>query len=181
MFGFFSKPSSYVSVPEQIYGTVVAQARNPDFFSVLNVPDSVMGRFDVLSLHVYLVSRRMKLEGSTKALNLSQEIFDHFMADIDRALRELGIGDTTVPKRKKAMAKSFYGQIADFDSAMDTGNSEELVIKVGDRFFPIETGERGNAEALSNYMLRSESFLSGQTIERIYGGQIEWPKEVVVS
>jgi len=75
---FFKKSSSTIP-PQQLYGSVMAQARLPEFFIDFSMPDTVMGRFDVLSLHIYLLARRFREEGSPIAMDLSQEVFDFFV------------------------------------------------------------------------------------------------------
>ena len=94
-----------------------------------------MGRFDVLALHTYLVSRRLAREDAAAARTLNQEVFDLFVHDLDRALRELGVGDTSVPKRKKKMVRSFYGQIDDFDNVLDDRNLQALKPLVARRYY----------------------------------------------
>ena len=43
-----------------LYRAIVAQSRQPRFYAQWSVPDTVTGRFDVLSLHMALVFRRLK-------------------------------------------------------------------------------------------------------------------------
>jgi cytochrome b pre-mRNA-processing protein 3 len=101
---------------EAIYGMIVTQAREPMFYRDLGVPDTVNGRFDMLLLHLWLVLRRLKsVEAGT---GLSQALFDHFCEDMDDNLRELGVGDLTVPKRMRAFGEAFYGRAAAYDMAL---------------------------------------------------------------
>ena len=104
---------------EAIYGMIVTQAREPLFYRDLGVPDTVNGRFDLLLLHLWLVLRRLKsVEGGE---GLSQALFDHFCNDMDDNLREMGVGDLTVPKRMQAFGEAFYGRTAAYDLALTEG------------------------------------------------------------
>jgi len=104
---------------EAIYGMIVTQAREPMFYRDLGVPDTVNGRFDLLLLHLWLVLRRLKsVEAGT---GLSQTLFDHFCADMDDNLREMGVGDLAVPKRMRALGEAFYGRAAAYDMALTEG------------------------------------------------------------
>lgn len=104
---------------EAIYGMIVAQAREPGFYRDLGVPDTVNGRFDLLLLHLWMVLRRLRpIEGGTE---LSQALFDHFCDDMDDNLREMGVGDLTVPKRMRAFGEAFYGRAAAYDLALSAG------------------------------------------------------------
>jgi cytochrome b pre-mRNA-processing protein 3 len=104
---------------EAIYGMIVTQAREPLFYRDLGVPDTVNGRFDLLVLHLWLVLRRLRaVEGGA---GLSQALFDRFCNDMDDNLREMGVGDLTVPKRMRAFGEAFYGRTAAYDLALEAG------------------------------------------------------------
>lgn len=108
---------------EAIYGMIVTQSREPLFYRDLGVPDTVNGRFDLLVLHLWMVLRRLRpIEGG---VGLSQALFDHFCDDMDANLREMGVGDLTVPKRMQAFGEAFYGRSAAYDLAL-TGGEEAL-------------------------------------------------------
>ena len=104
---------------EAIYGMIVAQAREPAFYRSLGVPDTVNGRFDLLVLHLWLVLRRFR--STAEAKDASQALFDRFCDDMDANLREMGVGDLTVPKRMQAFGEAFYGRAAAYDVAFDAG------------------------------------------------------------
>lgn len=104
---------------EAIYGMIVAQAREPLFYREFGVPDTVDGRFDMVLLHLWLVLRRLRaVEGGA---GLSQALFDHFCSDMDANLREMGVGDLTVPKRMQKFGEAFYGRAAAYDAALEAG------------------------------------------------------------
>jgi cytochrome b pre-mRNA-processing protein 3 len=106
---------------EGIYGMIVTQSREPLFYRDLGVPDTVNGRFDLLLLHLWLVLRRIRpLEGGAE---LAQVLFDRFCDDMDANLREMGVGDLTVPKRMQAFGEAFYGRMAAYDMALSEGEA----------------------------------------------------------
>ena len=119
-FNHFRKPHApRRGTIEAIYGMIVAQAREPLFYAGLGVPDTVNGRFDMVLLHLWMVLRRLRpVEGGTE---LSQALFDHFCGDMDDNLREMGVGDLTVPKRMQAFGEAFYGRTAAYDMALTDG------------------------------------------------------------
>jgi cytochrome b pre-mRNA-processing protein 3 len=94
----------------------------------LGVPDTVNGRFDLLLLHLWMVLRHLTtLPGRAE---LSQALFDHFCADMDANLREMAVGDLTVPKKMQALGEAFYGRAAAYDLAL-TDNAEALAQAIG--------------------------------------------------
>jgi cytochrome b pre-mRNA-processing protein 3 len=119
-FNHFRKPRTpHRGTIEAIYGMIVTQAREPSFYRALAVPDTVNGRFDLLLLHLWLVLRRLK--SVEDGMALSQALFDHFCQDMDDNLREMGVGDLTVPKRMQAFGEAFYGRTAAYDLALTEG------------------------------------------------------------
>ena len=119
-FNRFNKPDQpQRGTIEAIYGMIVTQAREPSFYRERGAPDTVNGRFDVLLLHLWIVLRRFRsAKGATQA---SQALFDRFCEDIDANLREMGVGDLTVPKRMQAFGEAFYGRTAAYDAALAVG------------------------------------------------------------
>src|ERR1700759_2994965 len=119
-FNHFSKSRAPLrGTIEAIYGMIVAQAREPAFYRSLGVPDTVNGRFDLLVLHLWLVLRRFR--STAEAKDASQALFDRFCEDMDANLREMGVGDLTVPKRMQAFGAAFYGRAAAYDLALTQG------------------------------------------------------------
>jgi cytochrome b pre-mRNA-processing protein 3 len=145
-FNHFRKPHAPSrGTIEAIYGMIVTQAREPLFYRDLAVPDTVNGRFDMLVLHLWMVLRRLKpVEGG---LELSQALFDRFCDDMDANLREMGVGDLTVPKRMQAFGEAFYGRTAAYDLALAAG-SEPLAQALCKNILNGEGSEQARALAV---------------------------------
>lgn len=119
-FNHFRKPRlAPAGTIEAIYGMIVTQAREPIFYRDLGVPDTVDGRFDLLLLHLWLLLRRLR--SAAGGQELAQDLFDRFCEDMDDNLREMGVGDQTVPKRMRAFGEAFYGRVQAYDQALDAG------------------------------------------------------------
>ena len=146
-FNHFSKPRAPLrGTIEAIYGMIVTQAREPLFYRDLAVPDTVNGRFDLLVLHLWTVLRRFRsVEGTA---NVSQALFDRFCEDMDANLREMGVGDLTVPKRMQAFGEAFYGRAAAYDAAFAAGG-EAPAFALRKNILNGEDME--NAQALATY------------------------------
>ena len=68
---------------ELAYRSVVQQARRPEFFTELGVPDTLDGRFELICLHAFVYLHRLKNEAAPAAA-LGQRFFDTMFADFDR-------------------------------------------------------------------------------------------------
>jgi cytochrome b pre-mRNA-processing protein 3 len=156
---------------EAIYGMVVAQAREPVFYTSLNVPDTVDGRFDMLLLHLWLVLRHLReTEGGE---GLSQALFDRFCEDMDGNLREMGVGDLTVPKRMQAFGEAFYGRTAAYDLAR-AGGENDLAEAIGRNVLNGTHPE--SARSLAQYVMAAESDLVRTDAAILAGGTWRFPQ-----
>jgi len=100
-----------------LYGAIVAQARRPVFYQGLEVPDTVLGRFDLIVLHLVLLLRRLR-EGEAVHRELAQGVFDAFCRDMDDNLREMGISDQGVPRQMRKVGAAFYGRAQAYEAAL---------------------------------------------------------------
>src|ERR1700743_1099093 len=157
-FNHFRKPHAPSrGTIEAIYGMIVTQAREPLFYRDLAVPDTVNGRFDLLILHLWLGLRPPR--GEEGAAALSQTLFDQFCNDMDDNLREMGVGDLTVPKRMQAFGEAFYGRTAAYDLALEAGE-EPLAQALCKNILNGEGIE--NARRLALYAKAATASLAGQ-------------------
>ncbi len=147
-FNHFRKPRlAPPGTIEAIYGMIVTQAREPLFYRDLGVPDTVNGRFDLLLLHLWMVLRHLR--GLPGGAELSQALFDHFCADMDANLREMAVGDLTVPKKMKVLGEAFYGRSVAYDMAL-TGGSDALADAIGRNV--LDGRDIDNAQRLAAYV-----------------------------
>ncbi|MCZ6840777.1 MAG: hypothetical protein O7G13_16065, partial [Alphaproteobacteria bacterium] len=100
MFKWFDVRRRRRDVAAKLYSDLVAHARNPAFYLSFGVPDSMLGRFEMICLHAYMLFRRLgKTDNAGR--ELAQSVHDLMFADFDRTLREQGIGDMGIGKRVK--------------------------------------------------------------------------------
>jgi cytochrome b pre-mRNA-processing protein 3 len=158
---------------ETIYGMIVTQAREPLFYRDLAVPDTVNGRFDLLVMHLWIVLRRLR--GTEGGAELSQALFDCFCADMDANLREMGVGDLTVPKRMRSIGEAFYGRMAAYDLALSDG-AEALAQAFCRNILDgqhIETARR-----LSAYAAAAIAALAGRDDQSLIAGSWSFPSPI---
>lgn len=106
------------SQASDLYLAIVAQARQSGFYEVLGVPDTLDGRFEMIVVHAVMVMRGLRSAGS-EGKAIAQSLFDEMFADMDRSLRELGVGDLGVGRRVKSMASAFYGRAEAYEKGLD--------------------------------------------------------------
>lgn len=154
-----------------VYNAIVAQSRQPRFYADLLVPDTVTGRFDMISLHMALLFRRLRAE-TGKQKQFSQAVFDLFFKDMDRSLREMGVGDLGVPKRIQKMGNIFFGLLAAMNEAMDRHDAITLQAVLSRNIFNGTDGP--HVAAMAAYLLAEDARLAGQKAEAITGGTLSF-------
>jgi cytochrome b pre-mRNA-processing protein 3 len=153
--------SPRASAAEVVYARIVEQARSPALYRDLGVPDTLDGRFEMLILHAILYFRRLRSEDEASR-RVGQAVFEVMCRDFDASLREIGIGDLTVPKKMKAMVQAFYGRGAAYDEALDGGDSAALAAALARNVLPGEPA--GQATALADYVRAALSTLARQPV-----------------
>jgi cytochrome b pre-mRNA-processing protein 3 len=150
----FRRDSEENTIASALYGAIVAQARSPALYTDFGVADTVTGRFEMVTLHVILMLDRLEREGEP-ARPLGQAVFDLYVKDMDRSLRELGIGDFGVPKRMKKMAQAFFGRHDAYRQALASGDRALLTETIARNVFG--GAETSAAPALATYALASQA------------------------
>jgi cytochrome b pre-mRNA-processing protein 3 len=157
-----------------LYGMIVTQARLPAFYSVYGVPDTVDGRFELILLHLFLVLRHSDRNDAER--ELGQQVFDLFCRDMDQNLREMGVGDLSVPKEMRRIGEAFYGRASAYEAALASGKAETLRIALARNVFGRESPEPEGAARLATYMLDAVTLLSGQDQGAIQRGNVFFPE-----
>ncbi len=158
---------------DALYEQIVAAARQPALYSAWEVPDTPLGRFEMVGLHLFLFLHRVRGESGDIA-EIAQTLTDEFFADVDTSVRELGVGDAGVPKRVKRLATMFYGRAAAYGEALDRGDRAALVDALVRNVRPDATDWTG-AQALADYMLAADRELRGQPTDRLIAGRLAYP------
>lgn len=141
----------------ELYGAVVTQARAPQFYADLGVPDTPSGRYEMVALHLFLVLERLRLVDD-RASGLPRMLVEAFVADMDDSLRELGTGDLAVPKKVRRAAAGLYERSQSYRTALAAADDKAL------RELLIEHAYAGavnaGAKALARYVRDASKLLA---------------------
>jgi cytochrome b pre-mRNA-processing protein 3 len=106
---------------ERLLSAVIQVSRQPNFYGPDRVPDTLEGRFELMTLHAALALERLKAEPTLAPL--AQQFTDRLFRHFDAGLREAGVGDLAVPKRIRKMAGAFYGRVKAYGEALAMGEA----------------------------------------------------------
>ncbi len=102
---------------EALLLAVTAASRRPEFYGPERVPDTMEGRFELMTLHGVLAMLRLRADPALKPL--AQAFADQLFSLFDAGLREAGTGDTAVPKRMHKFAGDFYGRLDAYGASLE--------------------------------------------------------------
>lgn len=99
-----------------LYAVVVAEARQPHWYATYGVPDTVDGRFDMVSLVLSLVLLRLENQArDVEAVRLTERFID----DMDGQIREIGFGDLVVGKQVGGIMAVVGGRLGALRAGLD--------------------------------------------------------------
>ncbi|MDZ3832079.1 MAG: ubiquinol-cytochrome C chaperone family protein [Sphingopyxis sp.] len=104
-----------------LWNAVVATARAPHWYAVGDAPDTLDGRFDMISLVLALVLHRID-DDPDQAL-AGVQLTELFVTDMDGQMRQIGFGDMVVGKQIGRMVGALGGRLGAYRAA---DGSDEL-------------------------------------------------------
>ena len=100
-------------------------ARTPMFYTDMGIKDNIQGRLDLLLLHLAILSNGVQDQ------DVSQYVFDKVFAQIEQSLRQVGVGDLSIPRKMRDIMKASNGLTHAMQQGLETGgeNLSEVLHK----------------------------------------------------
>jgi cytochrome b pre-mRNA-processing protein 3 len=157
-----------------VYEAIVARARQPGLYTTAGVPDTLDGRYDMIVLHVDAVMTHLQ-QGAEADKAFAQELIDEVFRDMDRSLREMGVGDMGVGKRVKKMATVYYGRANAYAGARAEGQGalEAALLR---NVFAGDEANAANARVLAAYADALHRAMAGLDRDEIRAGKLQLPE-----
>ena len=172
MFTWLAKRSQTKRKARDLYGAVVAQARDPAFYTGLGVADTPEGRYELIALHLILTLDRLG-QPDVGDENLRRETLETFVTDLDDAMREFGVGHPTVPKRVKRAAGGVYVRNETYRVALAQSGNEELERALADNVYQAQKDMP--VQSLAAYVRRAVTHLKAQPADALRSGIVTFP------
>ncbi|MBX7526060.1 ubiquinol-cytochrome C chaperone family protein [Qipengyuania vesicularis] len=150
-----------------LWHTIVEEARDPDWYRMCGVADTVEGRFDMITLVLSLVMLRMEREESLAPHTAL--VTELFVEDMEGQLREAGIGDPTVGKKIGNLMSSMGGRLGTYRKALANEDRGELA---GALRRNVTLSQEDEAEALAERMIRLHKRFERTSAEQLRKGEV---------
>ena len=150
-----------------LWHTIVEQAREPDWYRMCGVADTVEGRFDMITLVLCLVLLRM--EADEDLAPHTALVTELFVEDMEGQLREAGIGDPTVGKKIGKLMSSMGGRLGTYRTSLAVEDRAGLADALRRN---VTMAQEDEAEALAERMIRLHKRLGRTSTEQLRAGEI---------
>lgn len=149
-----------------LYGAIVTRARAPAFFARHGALDTPEGRAAMIIVVMFPVLERLRA-GDPSDHRLARLTTEAFVTDIDDCLREMGVGDLTVPKKVKRTAQALGERCLAYRRAMSAHKPGPALATELEATVPGLDGNSENAEAIARFVLQLAEKLSPLAAEKL--------------
>ncbi|UYH54079.1 ubiquinol-cytochrome C chaperone family protein [Qipengyuania sp. SS22] len=149
-----------------LWHRVVAEARDPDWYRMCGVADSVEGRYDMITLVLTLVMLRLEDAGDMGPA--TARLTELFVEDMEGQMREAGIGDPTVGKKINALMESMNGRIGAYRDGLRS--DPKVLVEAVRR--NVTMAQPDEAEALVQRMAALHARLERSSVDELRAGEI---------
>lgn len=166
----FFKKKKEIDIAHILYQKTITISRDKIFYTKFLVPDTIDGRFDILTLLVVIVVYRLSLikENGSK---ISQLLFDLLFQDLDYSLRELGAGDAAVTKNMRKFISSYMGRQKVYINAFENNSYKDLETSLINNVFRNTKINRQISSLFAKKIMSTLENLCGVNDEDILSGK----------
>ena len=156
------------AVIRDLHGKIVAAARQPALYADYGVPDTLEGRFELVTLHAMIALRALR-SAPEPGPQMAQDISNAVFADFDAALREMGVGDASIPKRISKLAGDFVGRCAAYEAALAVPGNSALTAALERNIF---APGGGDAARLARYVRAAAATFAALSLDQMSGNSL---------
>jgi cytochrome b pre-mRNA-processing protein 3 len=157
-----------------IYDRIIAQSRNPVFYTQMGVPDDLVGRYNMIVIHLTILFASTKHLDESEAARLRQSLFEKFMHEMESMVRDIGLDGEHLQHEVKNIAGVSSKQIMIYEYAVANGGKTGLAAEIAKDFQKTQEHPTVGADALADYVLNSIAKVQALPAASILSGQIEF-------
>ena len=110
-----------------IYNSIIEAVKQIIKLNSIVLKKDFNSSFELSSIYLFSLFYLSKNNKSKNLNNVMQELMNYFINDLDRSLREKGIGDMNIGKYVKSYVKRFYFRVSLLEKIFDKNNKDEFI------------------------------------------------------
>ena len=123
---FKIKENEYKKTADKIYIYILQKSKkiiNDGFLNNVDFNSS----FEIISIIIIFYINLFKQNQNINNKKINDELIKNFINDIDRSMRDIGIGDMSIGKNVKKYVKKFYFRVKTIDKILNDLNQSDLI------------------------------------------------------
>lgn len=152
-----------------LWEAIVAEARDPVWYTRHSVSDSIDGRFDMVALVTSLVMLRLEREGRVAE---TAQLTECFVADMDGSVRQIGIGDMIVGKHVGRMTGALGGRVGAYRAALAAASPPSMLVEALDRNLYRGDDRHGSAADMADAVIALNERIADVPLARLLEGKL---------
>jgi cytochrome b pre-mRNA-processing protein 3 len=162
------------SSSKTIYDAIIRQSRVPEFYTKCGVPDDLVGRYNMIVIHLIILITASKKISDIATYDLNHGILESFTRDMDAMVRDLGVEDAHVEQEVKKVMDLCLSDMILYEKAITSADKKALSTAIASNFKNTSDHTKVADAALAGYILNSISSIQRQPLDSILKGHIEF-------
>ena len=161
---FFKKKKYNTKKIKDVLNNIIKISNSVSFNKKFKIPTSFNARYEIILILIFLLYLRQKNEKVNKIK--IQILYNYLFEYLDYSLREIGIGDLSVGKKVKTLARIFSFRMKSYEESVkiDFKNIKKLIKK----FIYKNKVKKGNLDNFYNYINSQYKKLENSNSNDIY-------------
>lgn len=170
--GYYSKQSTYMRAAKELHTCIKEQALDEQVLDTFQVPNDFQHKHAMLCLHVWMVLKRLRIEGKP-GKTISQIMYDDFQDDVEHMVRSAGV-QVRLQKHLSELEKQFYGSCTAYDRALGSDPPETLASALYRNVYQAQEEKKQASSLLERYVKRELACLSKTDSSVVLAGRIRF-------
>ena len=150
-----------------LYDALVAAARAPHWYVEGAVPDTLDGRFDMVTTMLAFVLLRLEADPAGPAP--AAALTERFVDDMDAQVRQIGFGDMVVGKQIGQMMAMLGGRLGAYREGLNGGDLEAALVR---NLYRGAAPARDAVAHVGDSLAALSERLAAMPIERLLAGEL---------
>lgn len=138
---------------QSIYWHTVKISRQTKLYKNYLIPDSFDGRFDSLLMHIFPLLVSLQKNNNHA---LCQEILKILTYDMERSLREMGVGDPSIARKMRKIGEGYMGRMTSYQKAIEAlPDTSQLKETLWRNIYAQDPSKKEALDSLTTYFINT--------------------------